>query len=300
MVDLLTLKDVAKKLKVSDLVIGLTIVAFGTSAPELIINIISNIRGVSDMAIGNIIGANIANILMIGGIAAMIYPIKITKGTAWKEIPLSLIAGLLLLILANDYWVNKNGILMIVSIDGLILIGFFLAFLYYTFGLSKIKSNDDIEYKTYSWIVSFFYIILGITGLTMGGQWIVNGATKIASMFGLSEALIGLTVLSIGTTLPELAASSVAAFKKNADLAIGNIIGSSIFNIFMILGLSSTIKPLIFNTLLNTDIIIYIGTILLLYWFILTGKEARRIERWEGAALFCFYLMYITFLIWRG
>jgi len=292
--------SLAKKLKISDLVIGLTIVAFGTSAPELVINIISSFNGTVDMALGNIIGSNISNILLIGGVAAMIYPIKVQHGTVWKQIPLSMIAALLLLLLANDFLIDRIGMSMIDRIDGVILISFFLIFLYYTFGLSKVEGKENEDYEIYGWETSLIYITLGIIGLTVGGKWIIDSATTIATIFGLSDALIGLTILAIGTSLPELATAAVAAFRKNADLAIGNIVGSNIFNIFLVVGVSAVIKPLQFNTMLNTDILICIGATLMLYWFILTGRKERHIEKWEGVALFCFYLIYIIFLIWRG
>jgi cation:H+ antiporter len=292
--------SLAKKLKISDLVIGLTIVAFGTSAPELVINIISSFRGAADMAIGNIVGSNISNILLIGGIAAMIYPIKVSRGTVWRQIPLSLIAIVLLLLMANDFLINRMGASIISRVDGLMLIGMFCVFLYYTFGLSKIKAKDDTEYDTYGWETSLIYITLGIIGLTVGGKWIVDSAVTIATDLGLSDALIGLTILAVGTSLPELATAAVAAFKKNADLAIGNIVGSNIFNIFMVVGVSAIIRPLPFNNILNTDILVCIGATLLLYWFILTGKKERHIERWEGVALFCAYMIYLVFLVWRG
>ena len=166
--------------------------------------------------------------------------------------------------------------------------------------LSKIKAKDDTEYDTYGWETSLIYITLGIIGLTVGGKWIVDSAVTIATDLGLSDALIGLTILAVGTSLPELATAAVAAFKKNADLAIGNIVGSNIFNIFMVVGVSAIIRPLPFNNILNTDILVCIGATLLLYWFILTGKKERHIERWEGVALFCAYMIYLVFLVWRG
>jgi cation:H+ antiporter len=292
--------SLAKKLNVSNLVIGLTIVAFGTSAPELVVNIFSSLNDKADIAMGNIIGSNISNILLIGGVAAMIYPIKLRDGAAWKEISLSLVAIALLLFMANDQIINKNGVSVISKIDGIILISLFMGFLYYTFGKSKAKSKDDTDYETFGWETSIIYIIIGVAGLTIGGQWIINSATEISRSLGLSEALIGLTVLAVGTSLPELATAAVAAFKKNADLAIGNIVGSNIFNVFFVVGISATIKPLPFNLILNTDILIAIGATLLLYWFIHTGKKTKHIERWEGVTMFCCYLTYMAFLVWRG
>ncbi len=292
--------SLAKRFRISNIVIGLTIVAFGTSAPELIINIISSFRGSADLAIGNIIGSSIANILLIGGVAAMIYPLRILGGTAKKEIPLSLGAVILLLLLVNDFFIPKTGMLFLSRLDGMILLGFFLIFIYYTFGLLKTESKQTEEYEKYHLSITLAYIVIGVVSLFIGGQWVVSSVSKIALQFGFSQALMGLTIIAIGTSLPELATSAVAAYKKNADLAVGNIVGSNIFNIFWILGLSAIIKPLAFNEALNTDILVAIGSTVILFYFVLTGKESRRVERWEGVALFCFYLIYLVFLIWRG
>lgn len=292
--------SLAKRFKISDLAIGLTIVAFGTSAPELIVNIMAGFQGATDIGMGNILGSNIANILLIGGVAAMIYPIKINKGPAWKEIIISLLAILLLLLMANDFFIPKTGASIIGRLDGTVLIGFFLIFLYYTFGIAKMDTNNQVDYKIEKLWITLAYIIVGITGLTIGGKWIIDSAIEISRQFGFSQALIGLTIIAVGTSLPELATSAVAAFKRNADLAIGNIVGSNIFNIFWILGVSSLIKPLYFNESLNTDILVVISATLILFYFIFTGQKNREIERWEGVALFCFYLIYLTFLIWRG
>jgi len=292
--------SLAKRFKISDIVIGLTIVAFGTSAPELVVNIIASWQGAADIAISNILGSNIANILLIGGIAAMIYPIRVNKGTAWKEIPMSLFAVLFLLLIANDFFIPKTSASFISRLDGMVLIGFFLVFLYYTFGMAKVEGQEKEDYKKHKLGITIAYIVIGIASLTIGGKWIIDSVSVIALKFGFSQALVGLTVVAIGTSLPELATSAVAAFKKSADLAIGNIVGSNIFNIFWILGLSSIIRPLPFNESLNTDILVVVGSTLILFYFIFTGKEKRVIERWEGVALFCFYLIYLTFLIWRG
>lgn len=292
--------SLAKRFRISDIVIGLTIVAFGTSALELIVNILASFQGATDISIGNILGSNIANILLIGGIAAMIYPIKVKKGTVWKEIPISLFAVLFLVLVANDFFIPKVSASVISRLDGLVLIGFFLVFLYYTFGIARVEAKDMEDYEKKNIFITLAYIIIGITGLTIGGKWIIDSVLIIGQQFGLSEALLGLTVVAIGTSLPELATSAVAAFKKNADLAIGNIVGSNIFNIFWILGVSAIIRPLTFNPTLNTDALVAIGATLILFYFILTGKEKRQIERWEGVVLFCFYLIYISFLMWRG
>ena len=247
--------SIAKKLKISSIVIGLTIVAFGTSAPEFIVNIFASVQGNSEIAIGNILGGNIANILLILGISAIIYPITAKKNTVLKEIPLSLLAAIVLGIMANDMIIDGAGFSGITRIDGFILLSFFIIFLYYTFGITK--SDKDIveeEIKVFSHFKAIIFIVLGLAGLVIGGKWIVDGAIKIAEFFNISQSLIGLTIIAIGTSLPELATSAVAAYKKQSDIAMGNIVGSNIFNIFWILGASAVIHPLPFSTSSNGDI----------------------------------------------
>ena len=292
--------SLAKRRRISDLVIGLTIVAFGTSSPELILSIIASWKGAADLAIGNVIGSNISNILLVGGIAAVIYPIAIQKSMIKKEVPLSLAAVGVLFVLVNNFLLQPNQVTYLGRIDGLILLFLFVVFIYYSFGLAKRHSQENINFEIYPYSKSIFYILIGIVGLTIGGHWIINSSEILARQFGLSEALIGLTILAIGTSLPELATSVVAAVKKKTDLAIGNIVGSNIFNIFLILGVSSLIKPLAFNPKLNPDILICALASGALFYFALTGRKKRRIERWEGAVLLTAYFLYLIFLLWRG
>jgi cation:H+ antiporter len=253
--------SVARKLHISNLVIGLTIVAFGTSAPELFVNLYASIQGTTDIAIGNIIGSNIVNMLFILGIAAIIYPLTVTKGTVWKEIPLSLLAAVLVFIMANDVLFDGMSANILTRIDGLVLIAFFIIFLYYTFGIAKTQGDNSPTdtVAVHSGWKSTGMILLGLVGLVIGGHWIVGSATTIALNLGLSQALIGLTIVAIGTSLPELATSAVAAYKKNSDIAIGNVVGSNIFNIFWILGISAVIHPLPLTSLLNFDILVAVG-----------------------------------------
>jgi cation:H+ antiporter len=291
--------SVAKKFGISSLVIGLTIVAFGTSAPELIVNIISSVKGNPGIAIGNVLGSNIANILLILGIAALIYPLKITKGTAWKEIPLSLMAVLSVFLMANDRLIDNNNFLTISRIDGILLLFFFIIFLYYTYGISKVTGQEDNSVKQFGTFKSVLYIVLGLVGLTLGGRWVVESAITIASNLGLSESFIGLTVVAIGTSLPELATSAIAAYKKQADIAVGNIVGSNIFNIFFILGTSAAILPLQFNSIMNFDVIVCVLTTIILFALIFIGKK-HILERYQGGLMVCFYILYIGYLIARG
>ena len=289
--------SIAKKLKISSIVIGLTIVALGTSAPEFIVNIFASAQGNSEIAIGNILGSNIANILLILGISAIIYPITAKKNTVLKEIPLSLLAAVVLGLMANDVIIDKAGFSGITRIDGFILLAFFIIFLYYTFGITK--SDEDIveeEIKVFGYSKAILFIILGLAGLVIGGKWIVDGAVQIAEFFNISQSLIGLTIVAIGTSLPELATSAIAAYKKQSDIAIGNVVGSNIFNIFWILGASATIRPLPFNTSSNGDIAMTIFASILLFLVMFIGKK-RVIERWQGIFMVTTYVGYIVFLV---
>lgn len=290
--------SIAKKLKISSIVIGLTIVAFGTSAPEFIVNIFASAQGNSEIAIGNILGSNIANILLILGISAIIYPITAKKNTVLKEIPLSFLAIVILGLMANDMIIDGGTFSGITRIDGLILLSFFIIFFYYTFGITK--STDDIvekdEIKIFSYSKAVLFIILGLAGLVIGGKWIVDGAVKIAEFFNISQSLIGLTIVAIGTSLPELATSAIAAYKKQSDIAIGNVVGSNIFNIFWVLGASAIIRPLPFNTSSNIDIAMTIFASIVLFLVMFIGKK-KVIERWQGVFMVTTYVGYVVFLV---
>lgn len=294
--------SIAKKLKISSIVIGLTIVAFGTSAPELVVNILASIKGNTDIAIGNVLGSNIVNILFILGISAMIYPLKTKENTVWKEIPLSFLAAMILGVMVNDLRIDGVGYSGLTRIDGIVLISFFVIFIYYTFGIAKVEddiNNAEVEIKEYSQLKATSFIILGIIGLVIGGKWIVDGATKIAELFEVSQSLIGLTVVAIGTSLPELATSAVAAYKKQTDIAIGNIVGSNIFNIFFVLGISAIIRPLPFNTIFDLDILMTILASAILFFTMFIGKK-HTITKWEGFNMISLYIFYLAFLIGKN
>ncbi len=291
--------SIAKKMGIKPIVIGLTIVAFGTSAPELVVNIMASVKGSADIAIGNIIGSNIANILLILGIAAIIYPLAVKRDTVWKEIPLAFLAMWVVALLANDVLIERAGWSGLTRIDGFILIAFFLIFLYYTFEISKGAKNENNNIKTYPGTTATLMIVGGMIGLTWGGFWVIDGAIAIAKYFNLSEALIGLTIVAVGTSLPELVTSAMAAYKHNADIAIGNIVGSNIFNIFWILGLSAILRPLPFSAALNTDLLIGIIATIMLFMFMFVGKK-HTLERWQGYLFVGTYLIYIIYLIYRG
>lgn len=292
--------SLARKFKISDLVIGLSVVAFGTSAPEMFVNLFAAVNGTTEIAIGNIIGSNIANIMLILGCAALIYPLKVTSGTVWKEIPLSLLAVLLLMIMGNDITLDGLSPNQLSRSEGLVLIAFFVIFLYYTFGGAKgIDEKSPARSSEHPLLKSAGFILAGLVSLVIGGQWIVNGAVEIARNFGLSETLIGLTIIAVGTSLPELATSVVAAYKKSPDIAIGNVVGSNIFNIFWILGITATITPLSLVASANFDLAIAGLASALLFLWMFTGRKME-LERWEGGLLVSLYIGYIILIVMRG
>ncbi len=286
--------SVAKRWGLSDLVIGLTIVAFGTSAPELTVNMLSALQGSTDIAIGTVLGSNISNILLILGISSIVYPLSIKMNTKWKEIPFSLLAAIILGILANDLLFSASTEGVVVSRrDGFILLAFFTMFTIYTFRLSK-DEPDAEEVSLLPMWKSILYIIIGLFGLYYGGNFLVQGAVGIAQAAGLSEKVIGLTVIAIGTSLPELATCVVAAYKKRTDIAVGNVVGSNIFNIFLILGLTAIVQPLPFDRTINFDIYVVVGASFLLFLTtVLFGKN--RIVRSEGILFVLLYVAYISY-----
>lgn len=294
--------SLAAKFKISPLIIGLTVVSFGTSAPELTVNILSAINGSPDLAIGNVIGSNIANILLILGVCALIVPLKVKSSTVWKEIPFAVLGVILVFTMGNDQLIDNLPHNALTRTDGLALLPLMAIFMYYVYGMSKQHpetSDLDEPPQEYSVKVSLLYTIAGLVGLVLGGRLLVNGAVSIAAAAGLSESLIGLTIVGIGTSLPELATSVVAALKKQADIAIGNVVGSNIFNVFFVLGVTSTILPLPFNTNVNLDIGMALLASLLLFIFMFIGKK-HRLTRMEGVFFLTIYFGYIAMLVIRG
>lgn len=292
--------SVAKKWGVSDLVIGLTIVAFGTSSPELVISLVSAIEGSAELAIGNVVGSNIFNILMIIGCVALVMPIKVEKSIMSKEIPLVILSAFALLFCANDIILNGEEANVISRIEGLLLILFFAIFMRYTFSIAKNGGEDATEeVKTMSGIKASLFIVGGLAGLIFGGQLFVDGASGIAKSMGVSESIIGLTIVAAGTSLPELATSIVAALKKNPGIAIGNVIGSNIFNTFLVLGCASTITPLPMGGINNVDILTMVGATVLFFIFGWLYKK-RTITRIEGAIMIACYIAYTTYLVMQA
>jgi len=289
---------IARRFRVSDLVIGLTVVSFGTSTPELFVNIIASLKGNTDIAIGNVLGSNIANILLILGVSSLIYPLAVSKGTVWKEIPFSLLAAVVLAIMVNDQFINHDASSLLNRADGLILLCFFSIFIYYSYGIATEIDGlaNQLTETAHSIFRSVLMILLGLGGLTLGGKWIVDGAIQLAVHFGMSESLVGLTIVAVGTSLPELATSAMAAYRRRVEIAVGNVIGSNIFNIFFVLGISASIKPLPFKSENNLDILVGIAAGLMLFLFMFTSRK-RSLDRWEGCVFVCGYVGYILYLV---
>ena len=287
-------RSLAQCLGVSHLVIGLTVVAFGTSLPELSVNILASAHNNPAIAIGNILGSNIANILLILGMAVLIYPLKVTPSTTWKEIPFTLLAAVMVLLLVqDDRW--GGGLPSLGRIDGMVLLGFFGVFLYYIFHLAQVDRGEVPERRC-DLAPTIGRILLGLVGLIAGGELVVRGAVQLAARFGLSESFVGLTIVAVGTSLPELATSTVAAYKKNSDIAVGNIVGSNIFNIFFILGISAVIRPLPFTAQNQIDTLVTIAASAILFLCLFIGIK-RVLGRWEGALFLVLYAAYIVFLV---
>ena len=301
--------SMAKRFRIPPIVIGLTIVAFGTSAPELTVSVSSALKGSADIAIGNVVGSNIFNTLMIVGCTALFAPIVITRNTLRKEIPLCILSSIVLLICANDVFLDKASENILNRVDGLLLLCFFVIFMGYTFAIASkpVTMEQQAEYpvieeeteiKSLPWWKSILYIIGGLAALIYGGQLFVDGATGIARNLGVSESIIGLTLVAGGTSLPELATSIVAALKKNPEIAIGNVIGSNLFNIFFVLGCSASITPLHLSGITNFDLFTLVGSGILLWLFGLFFAK-RTITRIEGGIMILCYVAYTVVLIYN-
>ena len=287
----------AKRLNVPDLVIGLTVVAFGTSAPELMVNLMAAINGVSEIALTNILGSNTINTFIILGISALIYPIKSQKSSRKYEIPWSVFAGLIILVMGTECFGLCGGDAIISRLDGVVLLFIFSLFMYYT--LKMAKNNKETQEEGFLpmkiW-KAVLLIAVGLVALVVGGKVIVANAVSIAQAFGVSQAVIGVTVVALGTSLPELATSAIAAFKKNPDLAIGNVIGSNIFNVFFVLGISAVIRPLpSYSNLWIDASLAALGSLLLLL-FVSTNRH-KELKRWQGAFFLVCYGVYLVWLL---
>ena len=290
--------SVAKKFNISNIAIGLTVVAFGTSTPELLVSVTSSLKGYNSAAFGNVIGSNNFNLLFILGVAGLIYPLVVLRNTIKYEVPLSLLAAVVLYVLVNDVVIWGSATNELSRLDSFILLGFFIVFMLYIYrtmtNATDLDQGDSI--KIYSTPVSAGLIVLGIGLLVGGGTLVVDNAIAIAQHYGLSDKLIGLTILAAGTSLPELATSAVAAYKKNTDIAIGNVIGSNIFNIFFILAITGLIRPLPFDIAMDFDLYVLGASTIILMIFMFT-LNTRKLDRWEAFLLLSGYIAYTIFLV---
>jgi cation:H+ antiporter len=290
----------AKSLGVSGLLIGLTVVAFGTSMPEFVVNVAASIRGTTDIAIGNIVGSNIVNIGLILGISAALFPLAVQRSTVWKEIPLALLAAGLVFFMAADVLLNGASADTIGRGDGFVLLSIFAIFCYYIVRMAKNDGNTlTPEPSDMSRSRMGASIVLGVGALMIGGKIVVDGAVTLASEAGIPERIIGLTIVAIGTSLPELVTSVAAAYRRHADLSVGNIIGSNIMNVFLILGTSAVITPLPFPVAARPDVAALIVVTILLFSFMFIGRR-HVLERWQGISLVILYLGYTGFVVSRS
>ena len=278
--------SIAQRLNVPQIVIGLTVVAMGTSAPEFFVSFVSALKGTTDMAVGNVIGSNIFNTLLIVGAAAMVSPMTIATNTVCKDMPCAVIAALMLLLMSLDNELSR--------LDAALLFAAFILFMLYTLHLAKTGKQEDDLQPPMKPLKAVFYLLLGLACLIFGSNLFVEAATQVAKSLGVSEAMIGLTIVAGGTSLPELATSVVAALKGRSAIAIGNVIGSNVFNILMILGITGVICPMDLKGITLIDFGVLIGSIVLLWFFTFTKYT---VARWEGAVLTLIFLGYLTHLI---
>ncbi len=290
--------SLAKKFGVSELMIGLTVVAFGTSAPELAVSTTASLSGSNGIAISNVLGSNIFNFLLVIGTCSIIAPIHVNKSLTKKDFPILLGASLILALMLNDVLLFSSDNSILSRLDGIILLVLFVVFIFITInGALKQKSTVDVEQvESLSKPKTIIYIVVGLIGIVYGGNFIVDSATTIAITFGVSEVIIGLTVVAIGTSLPELVTSAVAAKKGNSDIALGNVIGSNLFNILLILGTASTISPIAVESESAIDAFIALGVAFLVYIFALTKKK---IDRTEGIILLSIFVIYNAYILMR-
>lgn len=295
----------AKKFNIPKVIVGLTLVAFGTSAPEGTVSIIAAMQGNANISLGNVIGSNIANIALVLGIAAIMRTITVRRVTITKEIPLSILAVAALIFLGYDQFFQQQdvGFNNLALGDGLMLLSFFVVFLYYIFGDLKstqqqeeqIEKKERAHFRETYWYLGLL-IVAGLAGILVGGKLVVDQAVIIAAAFGVSEALIGLTIVAVGTSLPELATAVVAALKNEDDIAVGTIMGSNIFNVFLVIGVTALIRPLTFDPTLLLDSFFALFITMLFYIFLMKEKK---LTRFYGSILVFFYVIYLVSLGFR-
>lgn len=287
--------SIAKRFRLSDLVIGLTVLAFGTSAPELTVSLMAALKGSADIAIGNVIGSNIFNILAIVGITALIMPLTMSNSTIRIEIPLTILSSAVLFFMANDRLFDMAGENVITRTEGFVLLAFFLIFLFYTFNMSKGEESPG-QVRQFALPLSIIMVIGGLVALVFGGDLFVDNAAMLAGRMGVSESVVAITIVAGGTSLPELVTTLVAAIKKRPGMAIGNIVGSNLFNILLILGVSSSISPIRIQGTTVVDYGIFILSAILLYVFGLFFGD-KTIKRFEGSILLSLFICYTVYLV---
>ena len=277
----------ARKMNVPEIIIGLTIVAAGTSAPELFVSLVSALNDTPDMAVGNVVGSNTMNCMLIVGCAAMVAPMIISPSTVKKDIPFSVLASVLLILVAFDRFVSR--------LDGIILLIGFAVFMTYTLMQVKKGSSETVKESSPVW-KNILYLVFGLAGLVIGSNLFVDSASDVALTLGISEGVVGLTIVAGGTSLPELATSVVAARKGQSAIAIGNVIGSNVFNILLILGLTSTISPMEIEGITTIDMAVMLLSVILVWLF---SRTRYTVERWEGAVLVLGYLAYLAWMLYN-
>lgn len=286
--------EIARRLKITEIVVGLTVVAMGTSMPEFFVSLMSAVKGTSDLAVGNVVGSNIFNTLLIVGVTAMVTPMTISAGTVRKDIPFAVLASMALLVFGFNGEISR--------LDAVLLFVGFLIFMWVTVKGAKTQpqtvpdGGEQVAQPAMKTWVACCYVVLGLACLVGGSNLFVDGATNIARTFGISDAVIGLTIVAGGTSLPELATSVVAAKKGKSAIAIGNVIGSNVFNILMILGVTGLILPMDVQGITMVDYSVMLGSMLLLWFFCYTKYT---VSRWEGAALSAIFIAYIGYLIYN-
>lgn len=288
--------SIAKKFGLSEFIIGLTIVGIGTSTPEMVVSFLSSFQGKADMAIGNIVGSNIFNTMLILGVTAIIAPLTITKSNLRKDIPLNIIVTVLLILFGMNFTIFGIGQNELSRLDGAILLGVFAWYLWSSFKSDEADNDEESQIKVYSGFISVVLIIGGLAGLIVGGRLFVNAATELAKAFGVSDKFIAITVMAAGTSMPELATCVVAALKGRGQLALGNILGSNISNILLILGGAALINPLSFSGMSTVDL----GAVLICALFILISAytfKKRQLDRFEGTILIIMEAGYMWYLI---
>lgn len=293
--------SLAAALRVSPMLIGLTVVAFGTSAPEASVSLVAALEGSSEVALGNVVGSNLFNTTLILGVASLIYPLVVKSETIRKEIPFALLAGVVLLVLISDVFLLQAPTILITRSEGIVLLLFFVIFLYYVFEVARNNRELDaagtVPVTGKSMIRNLAATGGGIAGIVLGGHLVVQSSVRIALSLGMSQTLVGLTIVAVGTSLPELVTSITAALKGQTEIALGNVIGSNIFNVLFILGISAAIHPLSVDPRILSDVWLLIFlTIVVLF----LSRTHHRITRKEGAFLTSVYVVYLVLIILRN